>query len=192
MDWIDDRNYLINNFDVIMRDINIDITLGNIKFEFNPDIDKLRKGKNFIFNKNYWPIIEKHKNNCIITGSCSLIAFGLLKRDPKDIDLILLNDNKLFTDQLSKNRYPEMESNAMYGYYRYDNFKSSYLVDFFKYDESISYVEKDGYKFENPFSILEKKMLMKRKKGSDKLKDIEDIQKCLYNLTNGSITITCR
>lgn len=161
----------LKNIKGIMRDINISIISGDITIDIKPDIRKIKKGKNRFFNLPYWDIIEKHKNNCIITGSLALKSYGLIDRDPNDIDLILIDGNDPIVKKLSKDRYGwDPDNEEMHGYYQYNN----YYVDLFKY-ESQSFIEVDGYRFQTPLEIIKTKVEMTRNKNRWDPKDYFDI-----------------
>jgi hypothetical protein len=145
-----------------IRDVKINIILGNIIL-MKPNIKRLRKGNNRFFNQKYWKILKEYKGQ-IITGSCSLYAYGLLDRMPSDIDLIV--DKSSFTPSkklLTDERYSEFDT---IGYFR----DHGYYIDVFD-NNNAKYIEIDGFLLHDPFEIIDKKLEM----GREDSKDIHDI-----------------
>lgn len=166
------------NIKSIIRDINISILNDDLELNITPNIRSIKKGKNWIFNKPYWKIIEKHKHNCIITGSMALKAFGLIDREPNDVDLILMDKNDPIVKRLHKDRYGwEPDNETMYGYLNLNPY-----VDFFIYNESIHYIEYKGYKFQHPLEIIKTKAEMARNEKHLTTKDYFDIIKSIENI----------
>lgn len=171
------------NLKEVIRDIQINSVMK--KMVVKPDIKKIKKGDNIFFNKPYWKIIEKYKDDCIITGSMALFAFGLIERSPKDIDLIVLKqDIKL--PKLYKSSYPEEAATNLLGTHE----DSGYVIDFFE-EENPIYIEYEGYKFEHPLQIIVKKSKLNRNAsvpmGSTAFngyvsKDVYDILECYKNI----------
>lgn len=151
------------------RDLKIEFITKGLSLP-TPNIDRLRKGGNLIFDQKYWPIIKKWKSKSTITGSACLYAFGLLDRLPKDIDL-LINKEDAKDIKLYQDHYPGMEDQFdLLGYYREDG----YHVDLFhNIDHPIICV--DGYNFHHPFEIIDVKILLSEYRGSSN-KDFWDLQ----------------
>jgi hypothetical protein len=162
------------NLKEVIRDIQINSVMK--KMILTPDIKKIKKGDNIFFNKPYWKIIEKYKDDCIITGSMALFAFGLIKRIPKDIDLIVFTP-EIKLPKLYKSSYPEENHVNLIGTHE----DSGYIVDFFE-EENPIYIECDGYKFEHPLQIILKKSKMSRNVSGYVSKDINDILECYKNI----------
>ncbi len=161
----------ILDFQPIYRQINIDILIGDKVLI--PNIKNIKKGNNFIFNKKYWNIIQKYKDSCVITGSLSLKAFGLISRDPSDIDLILMDGSEEPTN-LVKRKYSGDEID-LHG----SLMDSGYIIDFFK-NPNINIIECDGFKFQNPIDVLLTKSKLLSNRGP--YKDYEDIKESLIKL----------
>lgn len=176
---------IINGGNSIIRDLKLSIISGDINLNILPNIGRLKRGNNHIFNKGYWKLVKKHKHNCIITGSAALLAFGLIDRMPNDIDLILIPDETKETKglilTLQRGKYVG-DPIDLIGFHR----DSGYTVDFFEYKDSIRYIEKDGYKFEHPIDILNKKMLIMKNNftnlSNTRAKDYFDIHKILQKI----------
>lgn len=165
-------NDLLSKLKSDIRDLKIHLLL-NGDFNLIPDLNKLRKGNNRLFNQDYWSILEEWKGKSIITGSAALYAFGLSERLPKDIDLIVDKNNFNPGRELSKNRYPGMDGKLnIIGYYA--DYKRGYNVDFF-HGENVNFIELNGFKFHHPFEILEKKLEISPQRDSGNSKDIHDI-----------------
>jgi len=174
---------IVNGGNSIIRDIKLSILSGDLNLNIVPNIGRLKRGNNFIFNKRHWKLIRKHKHNCIITGSAALLAFGLIDRMPKDVDLILMsdesNESKILVRTLQRGKYVGDPVDLLGSHY-----DSGYAVDFFEYKDSIRYIEHDGYKFEHPLDILNKKMLIMKNNlgGNSRTKDYFDVHKILQRL----------
>jgi hypothetical protein len=141
---------LLDDFDSIIRDFKIRSILG--EFYIEPDINSLKMGNNFLFTTKHWKIIQKYKKECIVSGSCSLKAFGLLERSPRDLDLILLDESKLNIfdiDKLSRDGYYTIEVIG-------STLEKKIRIDFFKFTNQ-SIIEVNGIKFHNPLEILKLK-----------------------------------
>jgi hypothetical protein len=167
---------LYSEVESMVRDMNLSLILGDNKL--TPNLKTLRKGKNLIFNKKYWSIIEKYKDDCIITGSASLIVYGLLSREPRDIDLIPFDRDKI--GKLLNNRYAnDDDTDDMYGHLRI----KGYYVDFFPYTNDIMYNEINGFKIQHPFQVLLKKASLNR--HGIRAKDFMDIReiKSFFNVS---------
>lgn len=141
--------------------------------QFIPEvsISRLRKGKNWLLNQDYWSILKEWKGKSTITGSCALYAFGLLDRLPKDIDLLV--DAKTFkpNKQLYNNRYPGMEGKMdVIGYYTDKN----YNVDFFDSTEHTT-IECEGFLFHHPFEIVQTKIDIIDLRSNGDSKDYYDL-----------------
>lgn len=119
----------------------------------------------------YLNIIERYKDECIITGSASLLVFGLIDRTINDIDLIKPKD--MVTPRLKINAYRNEFIDNYLGFYK----DGSYIIDFFLMNKNFDYISFDGYKFHNPVEILIKKAEMARAKN-----DIRDIEFCMIKL----------
>ena len=162
------------NLKEVIRDIQINSVMK--KMILKPDIKKIKKGSNIFFNKPYWKIIEKYKDDCIITGSMALYAFNLINRQPKDIDLIVFNkETKL--PKLYINSYKKEKVVNLIGTFEDDG----YIIDFFEEDNPV-YVEFNGYKFEHPVQIIIKKSKMARNISGYVTKDVYDILECYKNI----------
>lgn len=162
------------NLKEVIRDIQINSVMK--KMILNPDIKKIKKGNNIFFNKPYWKIIKKYKDDCIITGSMALYAFNLIDRQPKDIDFIVLNkETKL--PKLYINSYEDENIVNLIGTFEDDG----YIIDFFEEDNPV-YVESNGYKFEHPVQIIIKKSKMARNTSGYVSKDAYDILECYKNI----------
>lgn len=164
-------NELIPKLKSDIRDLKIHLLLEQ-DFTLAPDLNKLRKGNNRLFNQDYWPILKEWKGKSIITGSAALYAFNLSQRLPKDIDLIVDKNNFDPGRELSKNRYPGMDGKLIIGYYA--DYKRGYNVDFF-HGENVNFIELDGFKFHHPFEILLKKLEISPLRDRNNSKDIHDV-----------------
>lgn len=180
--------YLIQNFDSILRDINISLVTNEIELPI-PDIRRIRVGKNWIFNKKYWRIVKDHKDDAIISGSLSLIAFGLIDRNPNDVDIILLNKNHNL--KLSNNRYRNEDMRENLGTYtKTFYFSHDVNVDVFKSTDKTRYFECEGYKIDHPLDIISHKMGFMKKlfplypslHTERMVKDADDIIKSLKGI----------
>lgn len=160
--------------DQIRRDLKISIINNTINLP-EPSLKRLKKGNNLLFNKSYWKIFEKFKDN-IITGSSSLKIFGLISREIEDVDLILLNEDKSFISKLSSDRYRGMDDpENMWGYTTMRAGSNLYYVDFFK-NQNTDYIDVDGFKVQNPIEVICRKLNQHRSK------DILDAGNSLNNL----------
>ena len=170
-----DKNFLKNNFDSILRDINLSILMSEMVLPF-PSIKRVKMGNNYIFNKKHWSIIKTHKDDAIISGSLSLIAFGLIDRDPNDIDIILLD--KDHNMKLSKDRYGDQDIPENLGYY----IKGDTYVDVFKRTNKTRYFECEGYKIDHPLDVLSRKAGFLKNSSDRNHKDFKDIAESLEKL----------
>ena len=122
-----------------------------------PNINRI-KNKNFFKKTKYWTIINKFKNNTIISGSLSLKAFGFLEREISDIDLIVKSENlhsiinSLNTSQIDK-RYPEDCVEYMIGSF----LQNKVVVDIYA-SKNEDIIEFEGFKFHNPYEIMKNKL----------------------------------
>lgn len=173
-----------------IRDLKLGLINGDINYQFKCDLKRLRKGNNKIFNKFYWRIIKKHKD-CVITGSASLYAFGLIDREPHDLDFLIdVEKNKDFISKLKPidgyngeeeinciGRYTNHAKllNGLYDGYGYCD------VDFFELNDSKNIIEIDGYKFHHPLDIISTKSTL----VSYRHKDITDINMCIERIYEG-------
>jgi hypothetical protein len=159
-----------------IRDLKLEIILDHT-FSFDPDIRKIRKGNNWIFNKPYWKHIDKWKGKSVITGSIALSAFGLIERNPKDVDLLVEEIPEGL--QTYHNNYTGMDGKIdVLGYF--PDHDSNMNVDFFKWNKHHHIIEKEGYLFQHPFQILETKLQLASTRPS--MKDFQDIEKCLQKI----------
>ena len=163
---------IINKLKSDIRDVKLSMLLDN-DIIIKPNIKKLRKGKNLIFDQSYWKVLNKYKGNSIITGSTALYAMDLLDRMPKDIDLIV-DKEYLIGEDLCHNRYVGMEGEMdMVGFYI--DKKSNMNIDFF-HNNHCETIECEGFLFHNPFQIMETKIeISKNRSGSKDISDIIDI-----------------
>lgn len=155
---------------------------------FTPDIKKVKKGKNLIFNTKYWSILNKYKGESVITGSLALYAFGLIDRIPKDVDL-LVSELPASID-ICRNKYIGMEREIdMLGFTTINKTN----VDFFKWKDDDNFIRKDEFLFHNPIQIIECKFKILEKINNlygqkykrlleSRNKDIEDIIYCFTKL----------
>ena len=163
---------LISKLKSDIRDLKLSIILET-NINFVPNLHKLRKGNNRLFNQKYWSILKEWKGKSIITGSAALYAFGLCERLPQDIDLIVDKNNFNPGRKLSNNRYPGMDGKMdVIGYYA--DRKRGYNVDFF-HDDNANFIEIDGFLFHDPFEIMEKKLEIYPYRERNNSKDIHDL-----------------
>lgn len=149
---------LKNRAEVTLRDIKLSMITDDI-YNFEPNIDIIRK-KNFFFNKKYWRIIKKYKSDCIITGSIALKSFGLIGREPSDIDFILIDsDNTKLIKELNTSRFHRKYDGEIKSDLIGSKKEGDYILDFFKNDKA-SYIVKDGFKFQIPLEIISNKINM--------------------------------
>lgn len=153
-----------------IRDIKLRVSLGEISLYMEPDLKRLRKGKNFIFSQPIWKGVTKYKN-FVISGSTSLYAFGLIDRIPQDLDLLHTSEDTL--PKLYGNRYPGMEHEIeMTGY---TDVERKFNVDFFPIKNTDKIIEFGGFKFHHPFDILIKKSEIGAQRWRSN-KDFDDIK----------------
>jgi hypothetical protein len=171
-------NTLIEDPESFLRQMRIGMTLGEIILPI-PDINKIRNS-NLFFNKPYWNFVKNNKDK-IITGSLSLKAFGLIKREIGDIDLIVDTKNPDYSsliENLKKSmKYPDGDSSKI-GYIMSKKiypWHKKYMVDFFRLDNP-DFTEVDGFKFHNPIDILYIKMKLSGPRGKDKTDVIDSIK----------------
>lgn len=165
---------VIKEADQIKRDLKISIIDNTFNLP-EPNLKRLRKGNNLLFNKSYWKIFNKFKDN-IITGSASLKIFGLISREIEDVDLILFNEDESFIKKLSIDRYPGMDDpENMWGYTTMRSGSELYYVDFFK-NQNTNYIEVDGFKIQNPIEVICKKL------NQPRTKDVLDVGNSLDKL----------
>lgn len=159
-----------------IRDLKLELLLDHT-FSFDPDIRKIKKGNNWLFNKPYWKHIDKWKGKSVITGSIALSAFGLVERKPKDIDLLVEEIPKGL--KTYDNLYLGMEGKIdVLGYF--PDHDSNMNVDFFKWNKHHHIIEKEGYLFQHPFQILETKIHLALTRPSTK--DYKDIEESLQKI----------
>lgn len=134
------------------RDYKLKVIKDEIKFE----VDNSR----FISNKTI-KFIKKQLPGDIISGSLALSLFGLLDREPNDVD-ILIKDKERYDFYYSNYDYGSNKITNRLGYRRLKH-KSSffsrkeYLVDFF-IDFGSTFIEYDGVKIQNPIEVINFKM----------------------------------
>lgn len=133
-------------------------------------------------------IKSKLDKDDIITGSLSLILYGLINRKAHDID-ILISDPKRY-EHYFNSTYGDEENGAKgrlgYKKIRYGNiFKSNtYEVDFFKQKDNVIYNEfkfkRHIFKIHNPLEVLKYKVYLLKNNFMDK--HYNDIQESYSNL----------
>lgn len=152
-----------NDVDVLIREINISIILGDI--DITPKLSNIKREDIEICQKLC-------KEGAVIGGSLLLKSCGLLDRDTDDIDVfwsldkaiekgIVLNDNRINSsdDYIQDTQDPDRK------YQKRIKVKSEEygVLDIFNITEDVWY-EVDGIKFKNPIKTLREKFKYSREK----------------------------
>ena len=128
---------------------------------FTPSLKPL-KGSFWNGKTKLLKLMEEINNpNFIFTGSVALKCYGLAIREPKDIDIILLEEDTKYKS--ANNRYGD--DKLVYGY----EFKNGYNIDYFVNTDQPLFIEVDGFKIHNIFQ------LMRCKGGLNRDKDYNDL-----------------
>ena len=126
-------------------------------------IPSLKPLKGFFRKSKLLKVMEQINDpNFIFTGSVALKCYGLSIREPKDIDIILIEEDSKYKS--ANNRYGD--DKLVYGY----EYKHNYNIDYFLNEgEKPWWVEVDGFKIHNIFQ------LMRCKGGLNRDKDYNDL-----------------
>jgi hypothetical protein len=171
------NGYRFSNSELIkeFRDYKLKIINGDIDFKVSKSGSRLVSDQLNFMRSDF--------SNDVLTGSVALILFGLLKRYPSDID-VLIKDSDRYPHYIKGNSYSdinEMDTKNRLGYrnFYYKNGifsgKREYVVDFFE-DIGNSFIEveigsffsKKVIKVDNPINILSYKMKMAIDNNSEK------------------------
>ncbi len=143
--------------------------------DIKPNLKKI-KWSSLLLKTKWWPILEKNKESCIITGSVALFAFGIITRKPESLDLIKFGrcnipgeiiDMQYSTDNINNNLIQTT--------------KQKNLVIHLFHSTNEEKINHEGFIFQNPYQILRVKLDIYLKDGP--LKHYYDIEEWL-NKTN--------
>lgn len=143
--------------------------------DIKPNLKKI-KWSSLLLKTKWWPILEKNKESCIITGSVALFAFGIITRKPENLDLIKFGkcnipgeiiDMQYSTDNINNNLIQTT--------------KQKNLVIHLFHSTNEETINHEGFIFQNPYQILRVKLDIYLKDGP--LKHYYDIEEWL-NKTN--------
>jgi hypothetical protein len=151
-------DYDIAEIKSLFRNFKLDIIESNIKLEISE-----KNFNKFIQTKQY-QAFSKFTPEEIITGSTSLYLFGLIDREPVDVDVICF-DGKSYEPFIDRSYSFDVPN-----YFGYRDFKvkkrfwnkSTWVtIDFFEFqdEEFIEYKRFNTHliKIENPLNIIQKK-----------------------------------
>ena len=142
----------ISEIKSLFRNFKLDIIESNIKLEINE-----KNFEKFVQTKKF-QAFSKFTPKEIITGSLSLYLFGLIDREPSDIDVICL-DTKPYQPFIGRSY--SFDIPHYYGYHDYEIKKWFWqptwvTIDFFEFQDE-EFVEWGGLKIEQPLNIIQKK-----------------------------------
>lgn len=137
----------------LFRNFKLDIVESKIKLEVNE-----KNFEKFVQTKKF-QAFSKFTPKEIITGSLSLYLFGLIDREPSDIDVICL-DPKPYQPFIGRSY--SFDIPHYYGYHDYEIKKWFWqkptwvTIDFFEFQDE-EFVEYECLKIEQPLNIIQKK-----------------------------------
>jgi len=143
----------ISEIKSLFRNFKLDIIESNIKLEINE-----KNFEKFIQTKQF-QAFSKFTSKEIITGSLSLYLFGLIDREPSDIDVICL-DPKVYRPFMGRSYSFDIPYYHGYKDYKIKKWllgKSIWItIDFFEFQNE-EFIEYEGIKIEHPLNIIKKK-----------------------------------
>ena len=133
----------VNGFERIKRDMSIQMAL-DVESIFVPNIERLKRGNNYIFNMPYWKILKKYKDH-IISDMYALYAFGLVN------SLVSYTESNINLQMSKKKSEPIVLLNTKEANFRSTSERGYEVI--FK-NEDCPFIEVSGFKFKNPINII--------------------------------------
>lgn len=141
------------------------------EYDLKPNLKKIKWSSVFLKTK-WWPILEKNKDSCIITGSVALFAFDMISRKPGNLDLIKLTKCNIPGEILDMQYSSDNINNNLIQTTKHKN-----LVIHLFHSKNEEIINHEGFMFQNPFEILRTKLKIYLDDGP--LKHYYDIEEWL-------------